>query len=88
MFLKEAGYTTIHVGKAHWGAKGTPGEDPLKLGFDVNIAGHCGGGPGSYYGKYNFSAAWRTNPSGYYLGCAGSGEISWQGYKYYRSPHN
>jgi len=44
MFLKEAGYTTIHVG------------------FDVNIAGHCGGGPGSYYGKYNFSAAWRTNP--------------------------
>ncbi len=63
MFLKEAGYTTIHVGKAHWGAKDTPGEDPLKLGFDVNIAGHCGGGPGSYYGKYNFSAAWRSTNS-------------------------
>jgi arylsulfatase A-like enzyme len=62
MFLKEAGYKTIHVGKAHWGAKDTPGEDPLKLGFDVNIAGHAAGGPGSYYGKYNFSAAWRTNP--------------------------
>jgi arylsulfatase A-like enzyme len=62
MFLKEAAYTTIHVGKAHWGAKGTPGEDPLKLGFDVNVAGHAGGGPGSYYGKFNFSAAWRTNP--------------------------
>ena len=59
MFLKEAGYLTIHVGKAHWGAKGTPGEDPLGLGFDVNIAGHAAGGPGSYYGKYNFSAAWR-----------------------------
>ncbi|HBE40741.1 MAG TPA: sulfatase [Bacteroidales bacterium] len=62
MFLKDAGYTTIHAGKAHWGAKGTPGEDPLNLGFDINIAGHCAGGPGSYYGKYNFSAAWRTNP--------------------------
>jgi arylsulfatase A-like enzyme len=59
MFLREAGYTTIHVGKAHWGAKGTPGEDPLNLGFDVNIAGHAAGGPGSYYGKYNFSAEWR-----------------------------
>ena len=59
MFLKEAGYTTIHIGKAHWGSKGSPGEEPLNLGFDVNIAGHCGGGPGSYYGKYNFSAEWR-----------------------------
>ena len=60
MFLREAGYTTIHVGKAHWGAKGTPGEDPVNLGFDVNIAGHAAGGPGSYWGKYNFSAAWRN----------------------------
>ena len=62
MFLRERGYTTINVGKAHWGAKDTPGENPLNLGFDVNIAGHAAGGPGSYYGKYNFSAAWRTNP--------------------------
>ncbi|MBT4410970.1 MAG: sulfatase-like hydrolase/transferase, partial [Bacteroidetes bacterium] len=60
MYLQEVGYTTIHAGKAHWGAKGTPGEDPLNLGFDVNIAGHAAGGPGSYYGKYNFSAAWRN----------------------------
>jgi len=59
MFLRDAGYTTIHVGKAHWGAQGTPGQDPLNLGFDVNIAGHAPGGPGSYYGKYNFSAEWR-----------------------------
>ena len=59
MFLRENGYTTIHVGKAHWGAKGTPGENPLNLGFDVNIAGHSAGGPGSYWGKYNFSAEWR-----------------------------
>ena len=60
MFLREAGYRTVHVGKAHWGAKGTPGEDPLQLGFDINVAGHAAGGPGSYYGKYNFSAAWRS----------------------------
>jgi arylsulfatase A-like enzyme len=59
MFLREARYRTVHVGKAHWGAKGTPGEDPLQLGFDVNVAGHAAGGPGSYYGKYSFSAAWR-----------------------------
>ena len=60
--LRPAGYRTIHVGKAHFGAKDTPGEDPLNLGFDVNIAGHCAGGPGSYWGAKNFSAAWRTQP--------------------------
>jgi len=57
--LKEAGYRTIHAGKAHFGAVGTPGENPLNLGFDVNIAGHAAGGPGSYLGTDNFSAAWR-----------------------------
>ena len=60
--LREAGYRTIHVGKAHFGAKDTPGEHPLNLGFDVNIAGHAAGGPGSYWGEKNFSAAWRTKP--------------------------
>lgn len=59
MLLKKAGYRTIHCGKAHFGARGTLGENPRNLGFDVNIAGHAAGGPGSYYGKYNFSAAWR-----------------------------
>ena len=58
--LKEAGYKTIHVGKAHWGAIGTPGENPLNLGFDVNIAGHAAGGPGSYHGTRNFSADFRN----------------------------
>ncbi len=53
--LKKAGYKTIHVGKAHFGAEGTPGEDPLNLGFDVNIAGHAAGAPASYYAKNNFS---------------------------------
>ncbi len=59
MILQEAGYRTIHVGKAHFGADGTAGEDPKNIGFDDNIAGHAGGGPGSYYAKYNFSADWR-----------------------------
>lgn len=58
--LRKAGYRTIHVGKAHWGARETPGADPKTLGFDVNIAGHAAGGPGSYYGKNNFSAAFRN----------------------------
>ncbi|MBI1320617.1 MAG: sulfatase-like hydrolase/transferase [Candidatus Hydrogenedens sp.] len=58
--LREAGYFTIHAGKAHWGALGTPGSDPRNLGFDVNIAGHCTGAPGSYQGLDHF----RKNPNG------------------------
>lgn len=57
--LRENGYKTIHTGKAHFGAKDTPGENPLNLGFDVNIGGHAAGGPGSYYGTNNFSAEFR-----------------------------
>ncbi len=57
--LHDAGYRTLHVGKAHFGAIGTPGENPRAIGFDVNIAGHALGGPGSYLGKQNYSAAWR-----------------------------
>lgn len=53
-YLKEAGYHTIHVGKAHFGAMTTPGADPKNIGFDVNIAGHAAGGPGSYLGTKNF----------------------------------
>lgn len=52
--LKDNGYQTIHVGKAHFGAIGTPGENPTNLGFNVNIAGHAAGAPGSYYGTQNF----------------------------------
>ena len=55
--LRKSGYRTIHVGKGHFGAKGTPGENPKNLGFDINIAGHAAGAPGSYYGKNNFSSA-------------------------------
>lgn len=58
--LRKAGYRTIHIGKAHFGARGTPGEDPRHFGFDVNVGGHAAGAPGSYYGERNFSAAWRS----------------------------
>lgn len=52
--LKNGGYYTIHCGKAHFGAIGTPAENPLAIGFDVNIAGHAPGGPGSYLGEENY----------------------------------
>ncbi|MDO4558905.1 MAG: sulfatase-like hydrolase/transferase, partial [Planctomycetia bacterium] len=51
---RNAGYRTIHVGKAHFGAIGTACADPRAMGFDVNIAGHAAGGPGSYLGTKNF----------------------------------
>jgi arylsulfatase A-like enzyme len=57
--LREAGYRTIHAGKAHFGPNGTFGGDPRDLGFDLNIAGHGAGGPGSYLATHDFSAAWR-----------------------------
>ncbi len=62
--LRNAGYRTIHIGKAHFGAHGTPGGDPTKLGFDVNIAGHGSGAPSSYLGTHNFSHAGRSQTPG------------------------
>ena len=58
--MKKTGYRTIFAGKAHFGPDDTPSGDPTNLGFDVNIAGFGGGGPGSYWGKYNYSANHRT----------------------------
>ena len=49
--LSDAGYRTIHVGKAHFGPFGSQGENPCNLGFDVNVAGCSIGEPGSYYGR-------------------------------------
>ena len=49
--FQEAGYKTIHVGKAHFGPINSEGENPINLGFDVNIAGSSIGEPGSYYGE-------------------------------------
>jgi arylsulfatase A-like enzyme len=52
--LRQAGYHTIHCGKAHFGSKGAYGADPRALGFDVNIAGSEIGHPASYFAKNDF----------------------------------
>lgn len=52
--LRDNGYFTVHCGKAHFGTFGTPGENPLNLGFQVNIAGNAIGGIASYLGERNF----------------------------------
>lgn len=52
--LKEAGYYTIHVGKAHWASMGTPDANPHNVGFIVNIAGHAGGHPQSYLSEQRY----------------------------------
>lgn len=54
--LAEAGYVTIHCGKAHFGAKDTPGANPQNLGFRYNIAGSEIGGLGSYRGKHRYGS--------------------------------
>lgn len=53
--LRDAGYYTIHVGKAHWGPSGTTGCNPYNMGFLVNVAGSCNGFPKSYYGEENYA---------------------------------
>ena len=52
--LKKAGYKTIHVGKAHFGCLESEGQDPTRLGFEVNIAGSAIGEPGSYLGEHGY----------------------------------
>ena len=52
--MKDAGYRTIHVGKAHFGPNRSEGEFPENLGFDVNIAGCSIGEPGSYLGENGY----------------------------------
>jgi len=49
--LRSNGYHTIFAGKAHFAPIGHEGEDPTKLGFDINIAGCSFGAPGSYFGE-------------------------------------
>ena len=60
--FKDNGYTTLFVGKAHFGALDTPAEDPLTLGFERNIAGHAAGAMGSYLGEENYG----NHPAGSY----------------------
>jgi len=52
--LKDKGYSTIHIGKAHFGPFNTPGADPENLGFEINVGGTAAGHPASYYGLDNF----------------------------------
>lgn len=52
--FKQKGYKTIHVGKAHFGPLGSDSEDPLHIGFDINIGGSSIGQPGSYLGTEAF----------------------------------
>ncbi len=71
--LGAAGYRTIHIGKAHFGGRGTPGANPLNLGFRVNIGGSHSGGPwGGWYspwlGKYkDYYPGLQDRPAGEYL---------------------
>ena len=52
--LKEAGYYTVHAGKAHFASTGMPGASPINLGFDVNIGGSAAGHPGSFLASKNY----------------------------------
>ncbi|WP_221393725.1 sulfatase [Dyadobacter sp. NIV53] len=52
--LSGNGYYTVHSGKAHFGSAGTPGSNPVNVGFQVNIAGNEIGHPASYLGKNNY----------------------------------
>lgn len=52
--LQANGYRTIHVGKGHFGPFNSAGEDPLNLGFDINVGGRSIGAPGSYFGMDHF----------------------------------
>lgn len=61
--LKDKGYTTIHVGKAHFGPEDSEGSEPLNLGFDVNIGGASFGAPGSYYAEKNYGKGTRRDRS-------------------------
>lgn len=59
--LKEYGYTTLMVGKAHFGAIDTPAANPKVLGFDYTIAGHAAGAMGSYLGEECYGANKNSN---------------------------
>lgn len=52
--LRRSGYHTIHCGKAHLGARNTPGEMPGHWGFEVNIAGSAIGGVATYLSENNY----------------------------------
>ncbi len=55
--LQQSGYRTIHVGKGHFGPRGSEGSDPTNIGFDINVGGASIGQPASYYGMENYGNA-------------------------------
>ena len=64
--LKDAGYFTVHCGKAHFASTGMPGASPLNMGFDVNIGGSAAGNPGSFlaskkYRQNEKDTSWAVN---------------------------
>ena len=61
--LKEAGYTTAHIGKWHLGY---PEYWPEHQGFDINIAGGEYPGPPSYFSPYKIKTL-EDGPTGEYL---------------------
>ena len=61
--LQRMGYHTIHVGKGHFGPRGTDGAEPRNLGFSVNVGGASFGAPGSYYGEQNYGLGTRRAAS-------------------------
>lgn len=50
--LSQSGYTTVHIGKAHFGLEGTPGANPENLGFDKSYAGTHLGSPVTFFPPY------------------------------------
>jgi arylsulfatase A-like enzyme len=54
--LREHGYSTLFVGKGHFGAIDTPAAEPLNIGFDYNVGGHAAGAMGSYLGEDGYGA--------------------------------
>ena len=82
--LKQAGYQTIFAGKAHFAPIGHEGEDPTKLGFDINIAGCSFGRPGSYYGEDGYG---KLNPKQKKASRARAGKIPQDRHLLVRSDH-
>ena len=52
--LKDAGYHTIHCGKAHFGAVDTPGESPIHMDEYVNLAPDSPAGFGNFLKEHIF----------------------------------
>ena len=52
--LKDNGYFTIHIGKAHWGSAGIPSANPLNMGFVMQVAGGNNSHMRTYLSEDNF----------------------------------